>query len=501
MGTIANQFQTAKVGALKEGLNLSRLVLYTAIIFGTVIHFVGLGQPLWLDETWTGAIAAQNSVGAVFHQILFDVNAPLYYVLAHFWAMAFGLSNVAMRLPSALLAASAAWIAVASYNSIDKETQLCWAALLALWVPGLEYAQDARCYGLLFFLATINALLFARLIKDPKRQTAYGWATVGLLLILTHYYALLLVGMQILLLLAWHRAKALSLWPALFIFAPLPFWMMLQIGVILRFLDPQVAWYWLLKFDDLRIIVNFLANSYFVVIFVLLLAVLGVARRNDVPLTAEQKGYPLWLVVLASVIPAAFVIVVGFVRPSFTFRYLMPFGPGILLGLALVARNAKPIWKLAPLAMLLVFLSPAAGWLVKQIGGHDNPYSFETASQFLIQQGTKHLVFLWDNPNSQVINPQQLAAIGGFFFKRAAVAVDVTPIKLQADENPNIQLLKEAKAKGSAILWLYDIRVHRTAARAYPVAIEARDPSWLCQNFGNHRFGIIACHQKNLNRS
>ncbi|QXX73978.1 hypothetical protein MHY1_00779 [Methylovirgula sp. HY1] len=500
MDTIATQFQTTTVGALKEGVNLSRLGLYTAIISGTVIHFVGLGQPLWLDEAWTGAIAAQNSISAVFHQILFDVNAPLYYVLAYFWAKIFGLSDVAMRVPSALLTAAAAWVVVAGRAPIDKETKLGWAALLALWVPGLEYAHDARCYGLLFFLATINALLFARLIMDPKRQNAYGWATVSLLLILTHYYALLLVGTQVLLLLARHRAKALSLWPALFIFAPLPFWMMLQISVILRFLDPRVAWYWLLKFGDLGIIIDFLANSYFVVIFVLLLAILGVTRRKDDPLTVEEKGDPLWLVVLASVIPAAVVIAVGFVRPSFIFRYLMPFGPGILLGLALVARNAKPVWKLAPLAMLLVFLSPTAGWLVKQIGRRGNPYSFETASQFLIQQGTRHLVFLWDNPSSQVVDPQQLAAVGGFFFKRAGVPVDVTPIKLHAGEDPNSQLLKAAKAKTSAILWLYDIRVHKTAARAYPVAIEARDPAWLCQNFGNQRIGIIACHRKNTGR-
>lgn len=498
MDIIATQFQTANVRGAKERITPLRAVVYAAIIFGTLIHFVDLGEPLWLDETWTGAIAAQNSIGAVFHQILFDVNAPLYYILIHFWAMIFGLSSVALHLPSAVFAAAAAWVAVASQSPIDKQTKLGWAALLALWIPGLNYAQDARCYGLLFFLATINAVLFARLLMLPARRTAYAWAAVGLLLILTHYHAFLLVGTQALILLASHRAKALSLWPAVFIFTPLPPWMALHFSLILRFLDPHVAWYWQLHFPDLKPIIDFLANSYIVAIFALLLAFLGFARRRAAPAAPPQNGDPLWLVVLASFIPAVFVIAVGFVRPSFALRYLMPFGPGILLGFALIARDAKPFWKLAPLAMPLVFLSPAAAWLVQQIGAPGNPYSFERASQSLIQAGTDRLIFFWDNPSAKIVNRQQLAAVGGFFFTRAGVPIEVTPIKLHAGEDPNDRLLKAAKAQGAAILWLSDIVIHGTAARVYPPAIEARDPSWLCQNFGDRRFAIIACRQKNM---
>ena len=344
---------------------------------------------------------------------------------------------------------------------------------------------------------TLNALLFARLVVDPKRRIAFSWAAVGLLLILTHYHALLLVGSQGIVLLAWHRTKALSLWPAaILIFAPLPAWMALHFGVILRFLDPKAAWYWLLRVHDLPEIITFLFNSYFVAAFALLLLIVCLRARNPDSEVTTRKFDPLWLVVLASLIPALLVVAIGFVRPSFSDRYLIAFGPGILLGLALLARAARRHWALAPHAMLLLFFIGTATWLVGQIASRGNPYSFERASQSLMRAGTDRLVFLWDNPNSKVVDPQQLSAVGGFFFKRAGTPVDVTPIKLQNGEDPNIRLAEEATPRGASILWLYDVYVHGTAARAHPLAIAARDPSWLCRNFGDRRFGVIACHRK-----
>jgi hypothetical protein len=473
---------------------------YTALLLATPLHFINLDKPLWLDENWTGAIVAPNSLGAVFRQILFDVNAPFYFLLEHFWTTVFGLSNVALRLPSALFAAAAAFVVIASRIPIDKDTKILWAALLALWIPGLDYAQEARCYALLFFLATFNAVFFARLLVNNDTRSAVAWAAVSLLLILTHYHALLLVGMQGIIVLAWQRSKALALWPALIVFLPLLPWMAFRIGLISRFLDPQVTWYWLLQFRDLDKVVEFLANSGFVAGFALLMLLVVLWRRAHAKAATVQVD-PLWLVFVASFVPALIIIGAGFIRPSFTFRYLIPFGPGLLLGLALVARDAKDTWKLAPFAMLVMFAAVTSTWLVKQIGALDNPYSFEHASQSLIETGTDRLIFFWDNPTAKAIDPQQLAAVGGFFFKRAGAPVEVTAIKLQNGEDPNDRLAKEAEQHDAAVLWLYDLGVGGTAARAHAPTLETFDPALLCQNFGNHRFGIITCRQKDRRRN
>jgi hypothetical protein len=171
----------------------------------------------------------------------------------------------------------------------------------------------------------------------------------------------------------------------------------------------------------------------------------------------------------------------------------MPFGPGILLGLALVARQAKRQWAPAPLVMLLMSAAFTSILVADQSGSPGKLFSFESAAQSLLEARTDRLVFLWDNPNSQAMDPQLLAGLGGFFFQRAGAPVDVMPVKLKAGEDPNARLIQEAEARHAAILWIYDMTVNGTAARAHPENIEMREKSWACRNFGSIEIGIVAC--------
>jgi hypothetical protein len=79
------------------------LVAMTAggVLLGFAIRTtVGADAPLWLDETFTGAVAAQPSLWSVVHQILQDVNAPIYCLLAHAGSLLFTLSNQSLRFPA-----------------------------------------------------------------------------------------------------------------------------------------------------------------------------------------------------------------------------------------------------------------------------------------------------------------------------------------------------------------------------------------------------------------
>ncbi|MGO9135924.1 MAG: hypothetical protein ACLP8A_18020 [Methylovirgula sp.] len=472
------------------------ILAFAALLIGTPLHFLNLGLPLWIDESGTGGTVSQDSVANVLRLCLFDVNAPLYFVFEHFWTMLFGLSNVAMRVPSAIFAAAGAWYVMASRDSVERDVRLLWAALLALWVPGLFVGEDARCYGLLLLFATIDTVLFIRLARDLDRRSAFAWASVSVLLILTHYHALLLVGAQGLGLLAWHRGRVLALWPALFVFVPVPIWLALHIHNILSYLAPQTAWYWLLQPRDLFSIVDFLTNSTRVAFVAVLMGLSLLLRRQVKTGTVKLQWDPLWLAVLTALIPALFVIAMGFVRPSFAPRYLIPFGPGVLLGLVLIAQRLAPTWRFAPLAMLIVFAAPTVEWITKQADYEGNPYSFEKAADYLIGSGSHRLVFYWDNPNSAVLPTPLYVAFGGFFFKRAGVPVDVTPIRPQPGADPNSQLVDTAKAQKAAILWIFDRAVAGTQARAHPSVLAKRDGTAGCHDFGNSRYGIIACPER-----
>ena len=56
-------------------------VLAAAVLKMAIAH----GQPLWLDETWTGAIAGQAHFSDFARQVYLDVNAPLFYLIEHGW--------------------------------------------------------------------------------------------------------------------------------------------------------------------------------------------------------------------------------------------------------------------------------------------------------------------------------------------------------------------------------------------------------------------------------
>jgi hypothetical protein len=117
-------------------------------------------------------------------------------------------------------------------------------------------------------------------------------------------------------------------------------------------------------------------------------------------------------------------------------------------------------------------------------------YNFEAASTALMAAGVHRMVFLFDNPLSQVWDRGQLAAIGGFFFRRAGVPVEVEATVVPPGEDPNARLLAQAKRPG-AILWIYDLEVPGTAAQTSPPRIGA---PWTCRDFGRGKVGVIACH-------
>ena len=197
----------------------------------------------------------------------------------------------------------------------------------------------------------------------------------------------------------------------------------------------------------------------------------------------------------AAILAAGVMIAVGFLRPSFTFRYLTPCAPGLMLGLVwlsrlLAGRRAAAV----SLAVLgLVYLGVSGWMLTHNLRMAPRRYTFETASAVLAQGRPRRLVFLWDHPVDPILHPSQLAALGGFFLHRGGSNLAIEPVILKSAEDPNSRLVKAARAPGSAILWLYDRVVPGTAARTYPPALSRLDPRLACRDFGSARFGVLAC--------
>jgi hypothetical protein len=162
--------------------------IWAVVLFAgaLLIALFGLDrQSLWLDEgsTWAEVTGRTGKDLGTLLAELFSPDAayPLYHVLLHGWLALAGDSEWALRLPSALAAASTVpllWLAARQVCS----PRVSWVApLLAACSPFLLWhAQDAKVYALL--IATLSLLLLTTLIA-LQRGGRWWWFVLALALI------------------------------------------------------------------------------------------------------------------------------------------------------------------------------------------------------------------------------------------------------------------------------------------------------------------------------
>jgi hypothetical protein len=485
---------------------LATLLFVLAFITALVLEFwLQRGEPLWLDEAWTIGIAGPAPWIDFFHQVYWDVNAPLYYLLMYLWQGVFGQSDLAMRAPSLIFAvATPLVLAFSRVEGLGRTERLTWASVTALWFPALCYAQEARSYAMLLFISTLQTVAFIRVLQRPSTGRATLWAAFAALAIVTHYDAIFLGAAQGLIYLAARRMRAVRTWPAALAFAPAFGWLAYHLPRIAEFARPGIAWYTVLDVDGLNDSLLHLMGQRqcWVLLVVGLLAVglrfIPLLRSESAGGEARSPGVAsVWLAALAAVLSAAALIAIGFLRPSFAPRYLTPDGPGVLLGIVLLIgaiAGRRAAWALG----VLVIALGAAVTRQMALGVRMAPrsYNYERASQILEKVHPKHLVFLWDHPVDPIEHPEQLAAAGDAFFRRDHVKLTVDPVILKPGEDPNTRLLAGAAPPHSVILWVYDVGVHDTAAIDFPPRITTLDPAWTCRHGGGDTFGILACWRK-----
>jgi hypothetical protein len=135
-----------------------------------VSRFAGLThQSLWYDEGYTVALGSASS----FHEFWLRFGnfttsehlQPLYYLLVFLWSRLAGVSDAALRAPSAVFSIGSGIAACFAINVLaggrQKIVLLASAALVASSFS-LYYAQEARPYALLQFLAFLLLATFLR---------------------------------------------------------------------------------------------------------------------------------------------------------------------------------------------------------------------------------------------------------------------------------------------------------------------------------------------------
>jgi hypothetical protein len=485
---------------LKAWLRLSnaeKLVLVMLVVALCARFAARPLAPFWLDEAATGAIIGQPNFQLFWKEVYWEVSSPLYFIFMRGWQSIFGLSDLSLRVPSLLFSvASPLCILFATIPKISRLDKICWAALLALWLPGIGFAQDARCYALVLLLSTLQTLAYIRLLEMPSVRNSAIWVFFAAMAIASHYDAAYLALFQGLFFVGSKPREAVRCLPTGIIMIPTAAAILWQWPEMARFMQADTTWYRIFtKSSALKAAFYLLGNAWWLFLIPpLLIAAVVVGRKFPTGAKIEKT---LVLTSLASVLGAATLIVLAMYRPILTLRYLAPFAPGALLFLIMlmhmIARGAARSLILALPACSMIILT---FWLANGARHMDSvveDLNYETASNTIIRSGARHVVFTWDNPNARAMHPEQIKEFGAFFFKRAGYSADVIPLQIGKNDDPNKLLLDAARPTHAAMIWIYDTHVRGTAARRFAPDISRLDAGWDCQNSKKDSFGVVLC--------
>jgi mannosyltransferase len=184
-------------------------VLAGAVLVGAALRFGTLGhQSFGHDEAVTVGRVLRPGLGATLREVGHSERTPyLYYLLAWGWTRIFGLGAVAIRSLSALFGTLTILVAFgAGRAAVSERTGVIAAALVAVDPFLVYYSQEARAYALLGLLAAGTLWAFARVLAQPGGRTLAIFSAVSVLAIATHYFALFLVGLEGVVLIATLRA-------------------------------------------------------------------------------------------------------------------------------------------------------------------------------------------------------------------------------------------------------------------------------------------------------
>jgi 4-amino-4-deoxy-L-arabinose transferase-like glycosyltransferase len=174
----------------KRSWTVVALALILAAALG--IRFWGIGaQSLWHDEvltTLSASVPFTQVIDSVEHN---ENKPPLYFFVMNLWVRAAGMSEAALRWPSALFGAAAVWVIYLLGRDLfdDRRVGLIAALLLAFARFHIAYSQEARTYSLMFLLMLLACWLAVRMTRRRATGDQVGYVVCAALAMYAHPFA------------------------------------------------------------------------------------------------------------------------------------------------------------------------------------------------------------------------------------------------------------------------------------------------------------------------
>lgn len=325
-------------------------------------------KSFWLDEGISTAVARlrwPQFFLAVWNR---EANMALYTVLLHLW-MKLGSSEAFVRGLSVLFSVATVPLLYAlGARLFGRPAGLLAAWLLAINAYHVRYAQEARSYTLVVFLAVLSTWLFVRNIQEPAKARWGAYSVVSALVVYAHFLGALMVVAHAVSLLwldplpvPWKnssrdssRGSSRNVWRA-FLRSMRWFALCISPGVIaaVHVGGGTTSWIQPPTRADVMHFFEFMAGNRGVALAILeaallVVAVLAIRRRRLVEMRSLEN-WGLVLVLAWLFVPLAAVLAVSVVRPVFLGRYMIFCLPALLLGVAAGITRLRPV--VIPLAL------------------------------------------------------------------------------------------------------------------------------------------------------
>ena len=432
----------ATAGALRtqreDRLELAIAVLAIVAVLATFVLRVmaAQGQPLTMDETFTGMITSQHSLADFVREARRDVAAPLYYTVM--WLLPLGTSDFAMRLPSwAFMIIGSALPVIWRIPGQSRSSAIAWAALLYLWLPGAIFAVQARPYALLFLVATAQTIAFARLVEGPTLRRAFAWTACSSLTLLTHYFAAPLALAQGVILLTALGKRALPLWPSMLV-ALIPIVETItHYRQLAFFASSDANWLPPITLANLSAYLTYGLGALGPVLLLVALGSRYFDRSEAVPRGAALAS-------IAGAVALVILVIVGWNRSLLVDRYLTACAPALMLAIVTIAAGIGARILIVGVAAGLAIYASAAAPL--RIGEQ----SMEWSADKLIPLRPARLVYSLGYTGQHVLAPETRTELGEFLFRRAGVRTQARMVTTLDGRE-----LVRAAGDDAAVIWVF----------------------------------------------
>ena len=154
---------------LKSTVSIEFWVISIIFIMGLLVRLYRLGDPSLDENEIMTTVRINHSLLDTIYLLRHSEFPPLHYGILYLWVLAFGNSEWALRFPSAIFSSLTIIVIYKLGKELfTKDVGLISATLLAFSPFALNYAQNAKMYGLFWFLAGLSFLFSHRHRGDFK---------------------------------------------------------------------------------------------------------------------------------------------------------------------------------------------------------------------------------------------------------------------------------------------------------------------------------------------